>query len=930
MESTESKSINDFADYWRYDIGVNVIPANTRKKETYESWKEWQDSPIPTELHEEWKESGAFNNGIAIILGKVWHNPHKTGLFLVGIDLDNQKAIEEVCNRNGGTISLSKLSQWTLVEQHLDDPTKAHVLLYSRKPFPKKSSDNHSDLSDKVGSNEIPAIEVKGLSSHGILFVSPSIHQNGTPYQILGTLEPVIADDFVNHIDNICRKYSIPYLEAADSGNGKALTPIQDLFKPDFTIFEGHNRHEALMRAMESLIVRNSGILSLQEIKTLAQQWNLKHCNPPLDNKEFEKQWECAIGFIAKKGLGEEDEERGIRSVADLLVKLAVENTGLLFRDQYGTAHAQVHIAGHDEILKIESSKFKRHLARLFYEKNGNKVANAESITNAIQVLHAKAEYDGPTIPLSLRIAWYNGVILYDLSNDRWQCVRISKDGWEVVDYIPSPTFVRYNQIPQAYPERNYEHNIFDKFLQLTNLKDNQDRILLKVYIISLFIPDIPHAMLILHGEKGSAKSTLQTMIKLLVDPAKPTLFTIHNDRVEFIQQLAHNHVAYYDNVKRPPGWLSDEACKAVTGIGQSKRKLYTDDDEVVYEYKRCLGFNGINISLTEPDALDRSIMIELDRISKEDRRVESDIMSEFMQLRPPLLGYIFDILVKALQIKPTIKLNDLPRMADSALWGEAIARAMGHQKLEFLQAYYNNIGKQNIEAIENHPLGQAVAKFYEEEIQSESKESWEGQPARLLEQLEIVAQRHKISTNHKSWPKEVRWLTRRLNQIRSNLLEGLGIEVKINRLTDTSKGRSKANTSSIVIRKMTPMIPMTPIVQNHEENGSKPLETFSRLETNDSNPKFDSNQNTENHAQNTEIGDIGEIGDILGIEGGRETVKQRMSLFQCYHCDNFETNDEQEYVRHGVKHHLYKPMFPSKADLERHRLKPQGKSWEI
>jgi hypothetical protein len=153
--------------------------------------------------------------------------------------------------------------------------------------------------------------------------------------------------------------------------------------------------------------------------------------------------------------------------------------------------------------------------------------------------------------------------------------------------------FVRYNQIPQADPDRNYEQSIFDKFLGLTNLKEDQDRILLKVYIVSLFIPDIPHVILVLHGEKGSAKSTLQTLIKLLVDPSKPVLLTIHNDRTEFIQQLGHNYVAYYDNVKSAPGWLSDEACKAVTGVGNTKRKLYSDDDDIVYEYRRCLGFNG-------------------------------------------------------------------------------------------------------------------------------------------------------------------------------------------------------------------------------------------------------------------------------------------------------------------------------------------------
>jgi hypothetical protein len=28
----ELNRINDWADFWRYKIGVNVIPANTRKK----------------------------------------------------------------------------------------------------------------------------------------------------------------------------------------------------------------------------------------------------------------------------------------------------------------------------------------------------------------------------------------------------------------------------------------------------------------------------------------------------------------------------------------------------------------------------------------------------------------------------------------------------------------------------------------------------------------------------------------------------------------------------------------------------------------------------------------------------------------------------------------------------------------------------------
>ena len=32
------------------------------------------------------------------------------------------------------------------------------------------------------------------------------------PYEILGTREPILCDEFELHIDNICKKYGIEYL----------------------------------------------------------------------------------------------------------------------------------------------------------------------------------------------------------------------------------------------------------------------------------------------------------------------------------------------------------------------------------------------------------------------------------------------------------------------------------------------------------------------------------------------------------------------------------------------------------------------------------------------------------------------------------------------------------------------------------------------
>jgi hypothetical protein len=55
-------TLDQWADYWRYNIGVNVIAANTRDKKPLKgiSWEQWQNNPIPEELHNQWKKQVHF------------------------------------------------------------------------------------------------------------------------------------------------------------------------------------------------------------------------------------------------------------------------------------------------------------------------------------------------------------------------------------------------------------------------------------------------------------------------------------------------------------------------------------------------------------------------------------------------------------------------------------------------------------------------------------------------------------------------------------------------------------------------------------------------------------------------------------------------------------------------------------------------------
>lgn len=135
--------------------------------------------------------------------------------------------------------------------------------------------------------------------------------------------------------------------------------------------------------------------------------------------------------------------------------------------------------------------------------------------------------------------------------------------------------FIRFNQQAQLEPDRNYPEDIFDKFLDLMHISNKGHRLLTKVWIVSVLIPDFSHpSTIITFGEKGCSKSTFCRFVKRLVDPDRKELLTIPKDKAEFGQQIYHLYVAVYDNIKLSPSWFSDEACKTVNRAGNSKRRF--------------------------------------------------------------------------------------------------------------------------------------------------------------------------------------------------------------------------------------------------------------------------------------------------------------------------------------------------------------------
>jgi hypothetical protein len=488
-------------DFWFYNIGVNVIAADTVNKKPIEGWSDCQNKAIPSEIFEYNKITGAYNKGIAIIPGKIWCGPHKNK-YLVFIDLDNQKAIDEICSCFGAK-DLEELSKYVIVEQHKDNLSKAHLYFYSEHQFKKKSSDA-INLKDKIENNEIPAIEVKGLGEHGIAFCSPSLHKDGYPYEIIGTKEPKTCGKEVED-----RLFEIYKNHGLNLDNDNQKIPITKLFESDFTILEGHNRHEGLLRVMESLVSRNKNVLSEEKIKQLASEWNQEHCNPPLDDKEFEKQWDCAKDFIEKKGFVNDEKTENVsleeqENAISKILKSIKERYIEIFKNEINEFYINLRINDHVESVPFESDRFKNIIRKEYFEQE-KKILSNEMLDGLLKLIESQLMYNEgiKKINLNLRVAKKDeDVFYYDLTNSKWEFIKITSEGWHIINSNEEPIFKRYekNCSPQVYPSRKYDKDIFNQFLKLFNVESKKDILLLSVYIISLFIPDIPKPLLVLSG----------------------------------------------------------------------------------------------------------------------------------------------------------------------------------------------------------------------------------------------------------------------------------------------------------------------------------------------------------------------------------------------------------------------------------------------
>ena len=458
---------------------------------------------------------------------------------------------------------------------------------------------------------------------------------------------------------------------------------------------------------------------------------------------------------------------------ADILLGLVKAATLFHTPPPDNDAFANITIDDHRETHRVRGRGFREWLRYQYFEKMESG-CNSEAMQVAIETIAAKAQYQGDERQVYVRVAEHAGAIYVDLGGKEWKAVKVTKLGWEIIDE-PPVCFARSTSTKALpVPMAGGSIELFRRFCNLVKPKAGADNefVVLVGHILAVLRPNASYPVFVALGEHGTCKSTLSTLIGRLTDPRAPEQRSPPTSEDDLIVGAKRAHVLAFDNISALPDWLSDAFCRLATGGGAGKRKLYSDDDEVLFDGKRPIFLTGIEDFVTRPDLVDRSNMFNLEVVNEDKRLSDSELERKFAAAAPRIFGALLDGLVAGLKNLTDISIKEKPRMADFMLWAEACTRTYWPAGT-FMKAYRAKLESTVEVVLEASPVGAAVRRFMA------SHNEWKGTAQELLAELApLVGER---AAKEPDWPKRPNTLAGKLRRA-APALRRIGIHAAFNR----------------------------------------------------------------------------------------------------------------------------------------------------
>lgn len=455
---------------------------------------------------------------------------------------------------------------------------------------------------------------------------------------------------------------------------------------------------------------------------------------------------EIRDSVLADDAVGGDGGKPPAKSAATLLVEMA--------RDAY---HLGVSDAGEPfgipkrgppivHMLRGGRVSLRGELARSYFRGRA-RVAPQQALGDALVTLEGFALEEEPTT-LYQRVARHDGALWVDLGCAKGRAVRIEPGGWTFVD--KSPVMFKRTPLTGALPTPVAGSQL-DELWSWVHATP-EDRPLLAAYLVATLIPDIAHPVLGLFGEQGSGKTTAMKAVVLTMDPGPVPYRKPPRDAESWVTAASGSWVVALDNLSHIPDWLSDAICRAVTGEGDVRRRLYSDSDLATFAFRRVVALTGIDLGSLNGDLADRLLPVHLDMISESERREETDMWGEaWADAHPRIFGAVLDLTVEVLATLRTTKLTRMPRMADFARVVRAVDQALGTTGLE---RYMGAQGRLAIDTLSGDDFISAVTGTV--------TKRFDGTAADLLDRVTPTSDSWR---RPKGWPANARLVTQRLRR---------------------------------------------------------------------------------------------------------------------------------------------------------------------
>lgn len=461
------------------------------------------------------------------------------------------------------------------------------------------------------------------------------------------------------------------------------------------------------------------------------------------------KEYAIQEGYFTRNELEEKSPKKEKRDSVEMLVDavkylLTKDPEARMIFNEHRQPFLWAKLNDNFEMIPVnaDSKTFKKFCFRIVKELYKFSLKDDNTFKNAMINIEVSGEditkekgFEIQPSEMGYRRTWYNDAVWFDLCNKEWSGIRIDSDGYRK-EPLP-PVFLRNGkEIEQIEPIYDADPKEIDRIFKYVNIKDENfelkneefQRLLIKAWVCSSFMVkfrgiNFGQPILSIGGSHGTGKTESARFIKNIIDPSAEDVISIQKKLDDLCVTLNNNSSIVIDNVGAAidPD-TSDVLCRSITKSTYPKRKLYTDEEEVILKLACNIIITSIFIKKLQDDVIDRTVFVETEKFDeKSERKSLEELQLEFKEDLPYILGGIFASISEALkghkEVLEQHKSKKTPdvRMLDFALFSESLSRVWGNEDWRFFEVYNSMQGKKIKENANSNTLLSAFVEFMKE-----------------------------------------------------------------------------------------------------------------------------------------------------------------------------------------------------------------------